>query len=167
MTALLLKFAPYLIAAAALFGAGIWSGHELDRPGYAKLQSEYSAFQVQVAHQQAADQKRATDALEAQIAARSATEEHNAQIIATLQNRADTAESDRDFARRLLNAATQSRPVAGSDPGSKAEGGRPADDTAPASSDRPLTDLLGSAAGECRDAIQRFSALQAELAPQL
>jgi hypothetical protein len=167
MTALLIKYAPYILGALALFGAGIWTGHELDKPAYAKLQGQYEAFQVQVANVQAASQKAATDALEAQIAARNATEEHNAQIIRTLQSRADTAESDRDFARRLLAAATQSRPATGGDPGPKTQGGQRPDDPPAASSDRPLTDLLGAAAGECRDAIQRFSALQAELAPQL
>jgi hypothetical protein len=167
MSALLLRFAPYIIAVLAVFGAGIWTGHELDKPALARVRSEYAAFQIQVAHQQAASQKAATDALEAQIAARNVTEVANAKIIQQLQSRADTAESDRDFARRLLNAAAQSRPVAGGDPGAKAEGGRPADDPAAASGDRPLAEDLGLAAGECRDAIQRFSALQAELAPQL
>jgi hypothetical protein len=167
MTALLLKFSPYVIGAVALFGAGIWSGHELGKPRYAKLQSEYSAFQVEVANAQAASQKAATDALEAQIAARNATEEHNAQIIRQLQNRADTAESDRDRANRLLELAAQSRsqpsgrdlPKAADQPG-----------TAPASQagrTESLADLLIAARAECSGNADRYDALIAELKPQL
>jgi hypothetical protein len=167
MSALLLRFAPYIIAVLAVFGAGIWTGHELDKPALARVRSEYAAFQIQVAHQQAASQKAATDALEAQIAARNITEANNAQIIRQLQSRADTAESDRDRANRLLELAAQARPVAGGDQLSETAGQPGTAPAGQASGANGLAELLVRTKQECADNADKLDALIAEIKPQL
>lgn len=167
MTALLLKYAPYLAAVLLLFGAGSWTGYKVAQPAYNRLQGQFSDYKAQVAQNELAAQTAATAALQAQIAQRNETEANNAKIIADLQSKADSAAADRDFARRLLAAARQAQPAAGNDPATKTQGGSTADGAADASGNRSLVADLGAAAGECRDAIERFSALQAELRPQL
>lgn len=168
-----LTLAKYGAISAVLIGVGVWLGGYPERLKYARLQAEYSAlqaeysaFQIQVAHEREVAQKAATDALEAQIAARNATEEHNAQIISQLQSQADHAAADRDFARRLL-AAVQARSAASSDPSPKAESGQPVDAAPQSGGNQSVAQLLGPTAGECRDAINQLIALQAEIRPQL
>lgn len=166
MTALLLKYAPYLAAVLVVFGAGSWTGYKGAQPAYNRLQGQFSDYKAQVAADELAAQKAATAALQAQIAQRNEVESNNAKVIADLQSKADSAAADRDFARRLL-AAAQARPAPNSDPATKTQGGSTADGSPDASGNRSLVADLGAAAGECRDAIERFSALQAELRPQL
>lgn len=160
-----LTLAKYGIIAAAFVGIGIYLGHLFDKAAYAALQGQYSAFQVQVAHEREAAQKAATDALEAQIAARNITEANNAKVVQELQNRADTSAADLARANRLLELAAQDnarpRPVsqAADQPG-----------TAPASQasgPSGLTQLLVATRQECSDNADKLDALIAEIRPQL
>lgn len=172
MTALLLKFAPWIGGVLVLLGLGGWCGYKLAQPAYNRLQGQYEAFQLTVANQQAAQQKAATDALEAQIAQRNQTEARNAQLeqsLSSIQDQATTAQRSADFANRLLAAARKAAPASGpSVP--EAPGHSPVADPASSSADGSTPDLAGLIAGaatECRDAIQDYAALQLELAPQL
>jgi len=140
--------------------------HRFDSTDYEALQAQYKGYQAQVADADAKAQEAARDALETQIQTRLQTEANNGKVISQLQNERDAAVADRDFARRLL-AAAQARPAAPSDPVPATTGGRRFDDPSGPSGDRSLAQDLGDAAGECRSAIQRLAALQAELKPQL
>lgn len=165
MTALLtiLRMAwPYLLTAAA----GGFISHEIDQIPYERLQTSFSSYKAQVAAANAQAQKAASDALQAQIQTRLTTEANNGKVIAQLQSERDGAVADAQFARRLL-AAAQALPTTPSHPGASTPGGSGADDPAGSSGDRPLAQELELAAGECRAAIQRLAALQAELGPQL
>lgn len=140
--------------------------HRWDLTDYERLQTSFASYKAQVAAADAQAQKAASDALQAQIQTRLTTEANNGKVIQQLQAERDSAAADRDFARRLL-AAAQAVPAAPSHAGPSAAGGSGADDAPGSSGDRPLAQELGVAAGECRAAIQRLAALQAELAPQL
>jgi hypothetical protein len=150
---------PYLLAA----GIGASAAHEFDRISYGHLQTSFARYKAQVADANEKAQKAAADALQAQINARLTTEARNSEIVSQLTAERDSVALDRDFARRLLAAAQTSRSGQMSAPGHQP----PAPDPPGASGDRPLAQDLGDGAGECRDAIQRLAALQAELIPQL
>lgn len=161
MTALLafLRFAwPYMLCTGIGFGVG----------GYLEKnhwEARYSELQASTEQRLADAQAAATQALQKQIQTRLDTEAHNGQVIAQLQADRDSAVSDAQFARRLL-AAAQAGPAASHPMPIPASGPRFDDATGP-SGDRSLAQDLGDAAGECRNAIQRLAALQAELGPQL
>lgn len=167
MTALLLRYAPYLAAIAACIGLGAFATHKLDSASYERLQAQYSTYQAQVSQDAAKAQEAARKALQTQLDERAITEAHNAQVIEELKAQADHATADRDFARRLLAAARQTR----SPPPSSAVSAptrQPGTDAAPeGGTDQSLASDLGDAAGECRDAISQLLALQAQLKPQL
>ncbi|HSX78531.1 MAG TPA: hypothetical protein VLQ80_08185 [Candidatus Saccharimonadia bacterium] len=168
MSVILLKFAPWIAAALVCLGIGGWAGHKAAQPAYNRLASQYEAFQLTVAHDQAAGQKAATEALQAQINERNATEARNAQLEQSLHSIQDrAAERDADFARRLLAAARKAGSTPGPDSVSKGKGEQHATDPPDASGDRSLTTDLGDAAGECTDAIQRLAALQLEITTQV
>jgi hypothetical protein len=154
---------PYVLCAIL---AGYLTHRVIDVPHYDALQAEYVGYKAQVADADAKAQEAAKDAVEAQIQTRLATEANNGKVIAQLQAERDSAAVDRDFARRLL-AAAQAKPATTGDPVSAAIDRPGTDGAAGASSDRSLAQDLGDATGECRAAIQRLAALQAELAPQL
>jgi hypothetical protein len=160
---ILSKAWPYVLCSIV---AGYLTHRVIDAPRYNALQAEFKGYQAKVTDADDRAQKAANDALEAQIQSRLQTEANNGKVISQLQNERDAAVSDRDFARRLL-AAAKAQPPAGSSAVSTASGGRRFDDPAGASGDRSLAQDLGDAAGECRNAIQRLAALQAELKPQL
>lgn len=154
---------PYVLCAMV---AGYLTHRLVDVPRYDALHMAYSKYQAEVSQADAKAQAAARDAVQAQIQTRLQTESHNGEIIQQLQAERDSAVSDRDFARRLL-AAAQAKPTPSSHSVPATAGGSGTDDSAGASGDRSLTQDLGDAAGECRSAIQRLAALQAELAPQL
>lgn len=167
----LVKFAPWLAAVLVLLGLGGWGGYKVAQPRYNRLQGQYEAFQLTVATDRAAQQKAAADALAAQIKTRTQTEARNAQLEQFLRMAQATAVArDTEFARRLLAAARKATPAPGRDPmpasqgGSRPDGatGSPGDGSAP-----DLPGLTAAAATECHDAIQRLTALQLELQPQL
>ena len=166
LLALLRSAWPYLLTGGLGLGAGIWATHKLDGASYDALQARFASYQRDVADADAKAQKAASDALQAQINTRLATEANNGKVIQQLQAERDSAAADRDFARRLL-AAAQAVPTAADHSGTAAAGGSAAPDPARPPGDRPLAQDLGDAAGECRDAIQRLAALQVELQPQL
>lgn len=163
LLAILGKTWPYVLCAIV---AGYLTHSLVDAPRYDGLQAKFSSYQAETAQQAANAERAARSALQDQIATRLATEANNGKVISQLQNERDAAVADRDFARRLLTAA-QAKPAAPSGAVPPAAGGRRSDDPSGASSDRSLAQDLGDAAGECRSAIQRLAALQAELAPQL
>jgi hypothetical protein len=153
---------PYLLTAAA----GGFISHEIDSIRYDALQTKFATYQKDVAQADAKAQQAATDALDAQITARQSTEAHNAQVVSQLLAERDNAAADRDFARRLL-AAAQAKPPAGRDPVPAAPHQSGTADPAAPSGDRSLAQDLGDAAGETRTCLERYSALQAQLIPQL
>lgn len=180
MIALLIKLVPYFLKALpwiagvlVLLGIGGWAGHKSAQDNYDRLQGQYTALQLADAQQQAASQKAATAALQAQIAQRTQTEARNAQLqqsLATAQDQASSAQRSADFANRLLTAARALPAPAASHPVPAAASGQQPVDTSGPRDDRPvvsLSELIAGAATECRDAIQRFTALQLELGPQL
>jgi hypothetical protein len=165
VTALLLKAWPYLLAAAV---AGFFV-HHWDTARYAALQAAFSKYQAQVALADEASQKAASQALQAQLSAKTVTDARNEAVIEELQNEKSSLASSLTFANRLLAAAKAGATSGGSQV--PAANGQPAaHGSTPASGYRPapdLTQLVSLSATECADAIERFSALQAELAPQL
>lgn len=173
MTALLLKFAPWIAGVLGIFAVSAFLTHKVDSIALSRLQSAYDADKVTWAQSQASAQKAAADALQAQIAQRNATEARNAELQSSLaQTQADAvaAHRDADFASRLLAAARQaaSRPSGGQVPGS--QGGQQPADSSGASGNRPAADLFGltrDSAAECRNAIERLATLQLEIATQL
>jgi hypothetical protein len=162
---LLLRYWPYVLAFLGISAGAAYVTHRIDSGSYDRLQAQYSAFQLQTAHEKQADAVAAQNALQAQIQARIKQESTNAQAIADLQSKADHAAADRDFAVRLLAAARKAQSGSGS---LSQTADRPATDAgAETSGDRPLIADIGDAAGECRDAISQLRAIQVELQPQL
>jgi len=154
---------PYVLCAIV---AGYLTHRVIDVPRYAALQTSLASYKAQEADKGAAAQKAAVAALQAQINSRLATEANNGKVIAQLQDERDGAIADRDFARRLLSAA-QAQSAAGRD-SVPATGHQPAaSGAAPAPGDRSLVADLGDAAGEARTCLERYSALEAQLIPQL
>ncbi len=160
-----LTLVKYGVIAAVLIGIGAWLGGYPARLKYDRLQQEYSAFQIQVAHERQAAQKAATDALEAQIAARNATEERNAQVIRQLQARADTSAADLARANRLLELAAQDHPGGRAVPEATDQPG--AAPTGETGSHESLAELLAAVKSECIWNADHWDAENAELAPQL
>lgn len=161
--AILGKAWPYVLCAMV---AGYLTHRVIDVPRYETLEASLASYKAQEADKSADAQKVATDALQAQIATRLATEANNGKIISQLQNERDAAVADRDFARRLL-AAAQAQSVADSRAVSKAADRPGTDGASAAQGSGSLAADLGDAAAECRIAIQRLTALQLEIGPQL
>ena len=166
----LAKYAAWLALVLSLIGTGMYLEHHWDAGALAQEKEAEAAREAQEAKDNAAAQAAAARALQDQISRANAQDAANAKIIADLQARAVGAESDRDFARRLLAAARQAVPAAGGSAAGQAASQPGADGAAGAQPGGPptaLAGLLAGAAGECANAIQRLSALQAELTPQL
>jgi hypothetical protein len=170
MTALEIRIIAYALLALGVMGVTAYATHRLDGARYEALQADYSKYQARVQTDAATAQEAARAAIQAQFDARTAQEAANAKTIASLTAQADAARSSADFAQRLLasaleaGTATASHPVpaAGHQPG--------AADTSQGGGDQPAPDLardVADSASECRDAIERLSALQVELQPQL
>jgi hypothetical protein len=144
--------------------ASIFITHKFDEAAYADLKATTATAYADA-------QKTYSDALAAQIASERATERRNDQISASLaavQNDAASAHRDADFAQRLLAAAAKTSAPAGSPP-VPATGSAPGAPAAGAAlGDRRAGDLSGLTAGaiaECRNAIERLSAIRLKLNP--
>lgn len=170
MTALEIRIIGYALLALLVMGATAYATHRLDDARYEALQAQYSKYQAQVATDAATAEEAARAAIQAQIDARTAQEAANARTVASLTSQIDTARQSAEFAQRLLASALKAGaasaghpvPAAGHQPG--------APDPAKGGSDQPAPDLardVADSATECRDAIERLSALQAEIASQL
>lgn len=166
LLALLSRTWPFLLTGALGLGGGIWVTHTLDGTRYSALQATYAKYQADVAQANATAQQAAREALQKQIDARLTTEANNAKIIDQLTQERDHVAADRDFARRLL-AAAQAKPATGRGAVPTADHQPGTADPPEASGDRSLAADIGDAAGECRDAIQGWASLQAQLIPQL
>lgn len=160
--AILVRFGPYIVALAI----GIFGGYKLEEGRYAAEKA--ARVQDQLAYSQAREtaQKAANDALQKQIQARLDAENHNGQILSQLAQERDSAVSARTLAERLL-AAAQARPHAGAGPVPTADHQPGAPGASQGGGDQSITDILAAAAADCRDAIQRFAALQQQIIPQL
>jgi hypothetical protein len=161
--AILARIWPYVLCAMV---AGYLTHRVIDVPRYDALQTSLASYKAQEADKDAAAQKAATDALQAQIATRLATEANNGKVIAQLQDERDAAIAARNFSDRLLAAAAKTgAPTCSQVP---ATGHQPAPDAAGQSpSSGQLAQLLRSAALETAQCFERYSALQLQLQPQL
>lgn len=166
MNPLILKYLPYLIGAVVAAGLGFFLAHRLDAAAYGRLQSQFSAYQLQVSERETAAQKAARDELQRQIDKANKQDHDNAQIIADLNAKADHAADDLRVARGLLelarkagSASSRSVPEAKDQPGTVV--------AAQDSGDRSFVADFAGAVGECRDAINTLRALQDQIRPQL
>src|ERR1700752_1994221 len=84
LTAIIIKYLPYLIAASIVAGISGYTVHHWDTGSYNALQSKFSEYQTQVALAEEASQKAYTKALQDQISQRTITDAHNEAVIAEL-----------------------------------------------------------------------------------
>jgi len=167
VTALLLKFAPWVAGAIVLLGLGGWAGYHLN-----PWQARYQALQTSdaLARTQAEETVRKT--LLAQLAQAQETTRNNQAAMVTLANQNAQNAADRDATivrlHRLeqLLAAEAARTAANG--GMPKTGSRPATVTSPGDPgiDR-AGELLVAARDECRRNANRLQALIAEITPQL
>lgn len=170
MTALEIRIIGYALLALLVMGATGYATHKLDNARYEALQAEYSKYQAEVATDSATAQQAARAAIQAQFDARTAQEAANAKTIASLTDQAAAARQSADFANRLLASALKAGAATTGHSVPAADGKPGATDPAKGGGDQPTPDLardVADSATECRDAIERLSALQAELAAQL
>lgn len=163
----------YAILALGVIGLTAYATHKLEAARYERLDADFAKYRSQTSEDYAAAHKAARDALQAQIAEHAAAEARNAQISASLESaqaEAAAAHRDAEFARRLLATASNSGTAASGDPVPEAGGGSGSHDSPSTSGDRPTSELSGliaDSASECRIAIQKLTALQLEVSPQL
>lgn len=168
MTALLIKFAPYLIAAAALLGIGGWAGYHLN-----PYPARYKALQASDAIERAHGEEAVRQALSAQLAQAQEVTHNNQAAMVTLANQNAQTAADRDATvarvhrlEQLLNAESAARaaqsgavPQTGDRSSAPGAGGDPSAD--------PIGDLLIDARNEAKRNAARLDALIAEISPQL
>lgn len=170
MTAILafLRLAwPYLAAFGVGGWASGWTVHAIDSASYARLQTTLASQQAQYAHERAAAQKAATDALRAQIQTRLITEASNGKVISQLQTERDAALAARDFSDRLLAAAAKTAPAARGGAVPTPAGGSDPDAASQSPGGGQLAELLRLAAAEAAQCFEHYTGLQIELQPQL
>lgn len=164
MTALLLKVAPWLLGALALFSAGTWSGYHLN-PWHGR----YTALQATDAQDRAAAEAAVRRTLQAQLVRAQETTGNNANTLTRLTHENAALVADRDhtdvLVRRLL--AGQARPAAPDRAVSEALSGQFPARARGTSGDANLAKLLGDAHDECVRNADRLDALIAEISPQL
>ena len=167
MSVLLLKFAPYLIAAAALLGIGGWTGYHLN-PYPARYKALEASYVIERAHEEEAVRQ----VLSAQLTQAQTVTRNNQAAMVTLANQNAQTAADRDVTlarvrrlEQLLSAAaarsTQSGsvPKAGDRPATPSAGGDPGADEA--------GELLIATRDEAKRNASRLNALIAEIVPQL
>jgi len=159
--AILGKTWPYVLCAIL---AGYLTHRVLDVPRYDALQTSLASYKAQEAEKDAAAQKAAADALQAQINSRLATEANNGKVISQLQSERDAAVAARNFSDRLLAAAAKA-PHCAAVP--TAPGGSPPDAAPESPGGGQLAELLKPAALETAQCFEHYIGLQAELQPQL
>lgn len=162
---LLLRFGPYLIA----FLIGLGGGYKLEEGRYKALEAARLQDQLQYSHLREAAEKASHEALQREVDEHLKSEANNREILSQLTSERDSAVSSLDIAHRLL-AAAQARPPAGSGamPAAGHQSGTP--DSTQGASDQSadaLTRTTAAAVEECRDSIERLSALQQEVSAQL
>jgi len=164
--AILSKIWPYLLAAALGAAIGGWTTHGVDTIALNRQKAAYASYQQKVADQAAAGERAAREALQKQIDTAHQTDQRNETIIHDLHARADSAESDRDLARRLLNSAlgpispaSHRLPEAPNQPG--------ATGTGRTGSGPSLETEVAAAIGECERNSNRLDALIAQIKPQV
>lgn len=165
MTAILIRLAPYLLAAAAVFSGGWYAGGLQPKAALARLQAADD-------HTRAVQAEAALKAVQGQLAQAQVVSANNAQTVEKLnaQNALIAADRDGTVARvrrleQLLELAAH--PAAhGSDlpqTGSGQPVAGPSDNAgAPA-----IEGLLVAAAGECEQTANQLNSLIAEIRPQL
>lgn len=167
MTALLLKFAPWLAGAIALLSLGAWSGYHLN-PWHGRYTSLQAADAIERGQAQAAVRK----TLSAQLAQAQEVTHNNQAAMVTLANQNAQTTADRDATvahvhrlEQLLSAPTTRTPAsgqlsqAGDRPPAAGSGGDPSTDE--------IGDLLVGARDEAKRNANRLDALIAEINPQL
>lgn len=167
LLALVGKLWPYLAAGAVAGAATGYTVHELDSIAYSRLQTTYASYQTQVADADSKAQEAARNALQAQVDARATTDQRNQGIIDDLTKRATSAESDRDFARRLLGSSIQTGTSGSGNPVSQANHQPGAPGASGAGSGPSLETEVAVAVGECEHDADQLDALIAEIKPQL
>lgn len=158
----------YIVAGLLVAAVGGAADHFiLERPHYDELQSQFDGYKSQQAGLVAQQQQAYAAGLAKQLKDFQTTTANNQQVIKGLQDERDSAASDRDFARKLLNAARAAAATANTAPGKGPAGGPGTAGVPKDNGDGSLVGLIGGATGECRDAMQRLAALQDEVIPQL
>jgi len=161
---LLLRYLPWLIGAAAIFGVGAWTGNALN-PWHGRYQS----LQVADAQARAEGEAAVRKAYQAQLAQAQATSRNNADSLVRLANENARITRDRDtnlaLARRLLNGQAR-RPT----PDSRVSQASNQPRAPPAGgSEGPsrIEVLLVDAGDESERCAHQLNALIAQLKPQL
>lgn len=164
--AILAKIWPYLLAAGLGAAIGGWTTHGFDTIALNRQKAAMSGFRAKVADQAAAGEKAAREALQHQIDDAHETDQRNEAVINALHARADSAESDLQLARGLLNSSLDTitpsghrLPEAPNQPGALGAGG--------ATSGPSLETQVAAAIGECERNASRLDALIAEVKPQV
>lgn len=154
----------YAGIAIALLASGFATGDHWGAAGPEKALATLKAQQATAVAQQQATY--AAD-LAKQLKDYQNTTANNQKVMTELQSENATVSADRDFARRLLNAARAAPAPTHSATGTGPGGGPVASAVPQNSGDGSLVGLIGGATGECRDAMQRLAGLQDEIIPQL
>lgn len=164
MTALLIKFVPWLAGVLILFGAGTYTGWHMN-----PWEGRYKSLQASDAIERAHGEEAVRSALTAQLAQAQATSKNNADSLARLADENAQIARDRDanmaLARRLL--AGQARSTTGSHPMPKASGGQAPTAASGAGQNEDLASLLVDTADECERNANRLDELIAQIKPQL
>lgn len=169
MTALLaiLKLAwPYMLAAFIGGAVAGWTTHAFDSIALNRQKAAAAGFQQKVADQAAVAEKAAREALQQQVNEAHAVDQRNEAIINDLHARADSAESDLQLARSLLNSSLDTVTPSGhrlsegqNQPGTAPAGGK--------GSGPSLETEVAAAIGECSRNADRLDSLIAEIKPQV
>jgi len=167
MSVLLLKFAPYLIAAAALLGIGGWTGYHLN-PYPARYKALEASYVIERAHEEEAVRQ----VLSAQLTQAQTVTRNNqaAMVILANQNAQTAADRDATVARvhrleQLLSAAA-ARAAAGrivSQTRDRSAAAGASDPPSPS----PIEGLLVAASAECQQTANQLNALIQEIKLQL
>jgi hypothetical protein len=164
MTALLIKFAPWLAGVLLVFCAGTYTGWHMN-----PWESRYKSLQASDAIERIHGEEAVRSALTAQLAQAQATSKNNADSLARLADENAEIIRDRDanllLARRLL--AGQARPTPGSHPLPKAGSGQAPAAASGAGQNEDLASLLVDTADECERNADRLDTLIAQIRPQL
>lgn len=162
MTALLLKFSPYIAAVIVIFGAGWYVGGLSPKAALARLQA--ADWQAKAQGEEAARK-----AVQAQLAQAQTVSANNSTVIEKLQNENAQIAADRDhnleLARRLLNA--QAGPASGAHPMPGTPDYPGTADPGTPSGHGSVEGLLADAAAECDANRAQLDTLIAEIKPQV
>jgi hypothetical protein len=167
MTAILLKFAPWIAGVVVLLGLGGWAGYKVN-----PWEGRYTALQATDAKARAEGEAAVAKTLQAQLAQAQTVSANNAQTVEKLSAENAQIVADHsatlDRVRRLEQLLVlASRPTSTSAGVSQASGGP----SVAGASDPPgitsIEGLLVAAATECEQTANQLNALIEELRPQL